>query len=414
MTALLYSLRSHPRGSEKADPTRVPRLLSRALPLFPKERGSPRLRHGAHRHDEGVVLIRRVAINTGGGDAPGLNAVIRAAVLSADGLGWEVVGIRDSYDGLFEEGGVVRLDRKAVSGITHLGGTILGTTNRGNPLRWPVKASDGSVTYEDRSSAVIEALAHHGVDALIAIGGDGSLAIANSLAEKGLKVVGVPKTIDNDLAATQLTFGFITAVETATDALDKLHSTAEAHERVMVVELMGRHTGWIAMYAGLAGTADVILIPEIPYDLDVVCRKIEARYARGRNFAIVVVAEGSYPVGGSPLFKQTGSGQKRLGGMAEVVAEAIAERTGRETRSLVLGHLQRGGSPSAYDRLLALRFGTAAVRLVEQGSFGCMVALDPPDVHAVPLAEAISKTKFVPLDGDIVQTARAMGICLGD
>jgi 6-phosphofructokinase 1 len=227
-------------------------------------------------------------------------------------------------------------------------------------------------------------------------------------------VFGVPKTIDNDLAATQLTFGFITAVETATDALDKLHSTAESHERVMVVELMGRNTGWIALYAGLAGTADVILIPEIPYDLGSVCEKIEARYARGRNFAIVVVAEGSYPVGGQPLFKQTGSGQKRLGGMAEVVAEAIADRTGRETRSLVLGHLQRGGSPSAYDRLLALRFGTAAVRLAEQGAFGCMVALDPPEVHAVPLAEAISKTKFVPLEGDIVQTARAMGICMGD
>jgi 6-phosphofructokinase 1 len=182
----------------------------------------------------------------------------------------------------------------------------------------------------------------------------------------------------------------------------------------MVVELMGRNTGWIALYAGLAGTADVILIPEIPYDLGSVCEKIEARYARGRNFAIVVVAEGSYPVGGQPLFKQTGSGQKRLGGMAEVVAEAIADRTGRETRSLVLGHLQRGGSPSAYDRLLALRFGTAAVRLAEQGAFGCMVALDPPEVHAVPLAEAISKTKFVPLEGDIVQTARAMGICMGD
>lgn len=308
----------------------------------------------------------------------------------------------------------MRLDRKAVSGITHQGGTILGTTNRGNPLRWPVKAADGTVTYEDRSGEVIAALADLEVDALIAIGGDGSLAIAHSLAEKGLKVVGVPKTIDNDLAATALTFGFMTAVETATDAIDKLHSTAQAHERVMVVELMGRNTGWISLYAGLAGTADVILIPEIPYDLEAVAEKIEARYARGRNFAIVVVAEGSFPVGGEPLFKQKGDGQKRLGGMAEVVAEAIAQRTGRETRSLVLGHLQRGGGPNSYDRLLALRFGTAALRLVEQGSFGCMVALDPPEVRAVPLAEAIAKTKLVPLDGDVVQTARAMGICLGD
>jgi 6-phosphofructokinase 1 len=335
-------------------------------------------------------------------------------VLSAERRGWEVVGIRDSYDGLFEEGGVVSLDRKAVSGITHQGGTILGTTNRGNPLRWPVKAADGGVTYEDRSDAVLEALARNGVEALIAIGGDGSLAIAHSLSQKGLKVVGVPKTIDNDLAATALTFGFTTAVETATDAIDKLHSTAEAHERVMVVELMGRNTGWISLYAGLAGTADVILIPEIPYDMGAVCDKIERRYARGRSFAIVVVAEGSFPVGGEPLFKQKGSGQKRLGGMAEVVAEAITERTGRETRSLVLGHLQRGGSPNAYDRLLALRFGTAAVRMVDEGSFGCMVALDPPDVRAGPLAPAHPKTKRVPQDGDEVQTARAMGICLGD
>jgi ATP-dependent phosphofructokinase / diphosphate-dependent phosphofructokinase len=340
--------------------------------------------------------------------------VIRAAVLSADRRGWEIYGIRDSYDGLFEEGGVVRLDRKAVSGITHQGGTILGTTNRGNPLQWPVKAPDGSVSYEDRSDAVCEAFHRHGIEVLIAIGGDGSLAIAHSLSEKGLKVVGVPKTIDNDLAATSLTFGFTTAVETATDAIDKLHSTAQAHERVMVVELMGRHTGWIALYAGLAGTADVILIPEIPYDMEAVCEKIEARYARGRNFAIVVVAEGSFPIGGEPLFKQTGKGQRRLGGVSEIVADEIAERTGRETRSLVLGHLQRGGSPNAYDRLLALRFGTAAVRLVEEEKFGCMVALDPPEVLAVPLAEAIAKTKVVPLEGDVMQTARAMGICMGD
>ena len=335
-------------------------------------------------------------------------------MLSAESLGWEVYGIRDSYDGLFEEDGVVRLDRRSVRGITHQGGTILGTTNRGNPLRWPVTAEDGSVAYIDRTDEVIRALDELGIEALIAIGGDGSLAIAHSLAEKGLKVVGVPKTIDNDLAATALTFGFTTAVETATDAIDKLHSTAEAHERVMVVELMGRHTGWIALYAGLAGTGDVILIPEIPYDMDAVCAKVEARYTAGRNFAIVVVAEGAFPIGGEPHFEQKGGGQRRLGGMADVVATEIAERTGRETRALVLGHLQRGGGPNAYDRLLALRFGTAAVGLVAEGSFGCMVALDPPDVLAVPLAEAIAKTKFVPLDGDIIRTARAMGICLGD
>lgn len=358
--------------------------------------------------------IKRIAINTGGGDAPGLNAVIRSVVLAAESRGWEVYGILDAYDGLFKENGVVRLGRESVRGITHQGGTILGTTNRGNPLRYPVTDPDGSVRYEDRSQDVIDAFAEHGFDALVAVGGDGSLAIAHRLAEKGLKIVGVPKTIDNDLEATQLTFGFLTAVETATDALDKLHSTAESHERVMVVELMGRNAGWIALFAGLAGTADVILIPEIPYDMDRVCEKIENRYRTGRNFAIVVVAEGAFPIGGEPLFKTAGSGEKRLGGLAHQVATEIADRTGRETRDLVLGHLQRGGGPIAYDRLLALRFGTAAVKLLSEGHFGCMVALDPPGVRAVPLGEAIAKTKLVPLDGDIMQTARAMGVCLGD
>ena len=358
--------------------------------------------------------IRRIAVNTGGGDAPGLNAVIRAVVRAADRLGWEVLGIEDGYDGLFRDNGLVRLDRKAVRGITHLGGTILGTTNRGNPLKWPVKEEDGNVTFVDRSQEVVDRLADLGIDVLIAIGGDGSLGIAYELSLKGLRVVGVPKTIDNDLAATALTFGFITAVETATDAIDKLHSTAEAHERVMVVELMGRSAGWIALYAGLAGSADVILIPEIPYEIGFVCDKIQGRWADGREFAIVVVAEGAFPRGGKPLFKETGKGQQRLGGIAHIIADQIEERTGRETRDLVLGHLQRGGAPSAYDRLLALRFGAAAVRLAAEGSFGCMVALDPPDVLAVPLDVAIASTKTVPLDGDVVATARALGVRLGD
>lgn len=359
--------------------------------------------------------IRRIAVNTGGGDAPGLNAVIRAVVLSAEQLGWEVVGFKDSYDGLFEEGGVIPLDRRAVRGITHLGGTILGTTNRGNPLKWPVEGPDGTVTYEDRSQQVVDLIEKHEVDALIAIGGDGSLAIAHALSELGLPVVGVPKTIDNDLAATNLTFGFTTAVETATDAIGKLHSTAEAHERTMVVELMGRTAGWIALHAGVAGTADVILIPEIPYDIGVVCRKIEERYgSHGSQFAIVVVAEGAHTAEGSMRYRETNEGQHRLGGIGKVVSEQIHELTGRETRELVLGHLQRGGGPNAYDRLLALRFGAAAVRMVQQGRFGTMVALDPPDVLAVPLAEAISRIKTVPLDSDTIQTARSLGICLGD
>ena len=358
--------------------------------------------------------IRRIAINTGGGDAPGLNAVIRAVVRSAERRGWEVFGIKDGYDGLFETNGIVQLDRSSVRGITHLGGTIIGTTNRGDPLNWKILDEEGSISVIDRSQEVIDALASHEIDALIAVGGDGSLSIAQALFERGLNVIGVPKTIDNDLAATNLTFGFLTAVETATDAIDKLHSTAEAHERVMVVELMGRNAGWIALSAGVAATADVILIPEIPYDIERVCDKIQERYTEGRNFAIVVVAEGAFPVGGEPLFRRQGGGKQHLGGIGAVLAEGIADTTGLEPRHLVVGHLQRGGGPNAQDRMLALRFGAAAVDLVAEGRFGCMVALDPPDVLAVPLAEAIAETKNVPITSDILKTARALGTCMGD
>ena len=300
--------------------------------------------------------MKHLAINTGGGDAPGLNAVIRAIVLSSLNRGWEVYGIRRGYQGLFTDGGVVRLGQDDVRGITHLGGTILGTTSRGNPLEDTVAHPDGSVTVADRSAAIIQALRARGLDGLIAIGGDGSLHIASKLYAKGLPVIGVPKTIDNDLRATQVSFGFGTAVQTATDALDKLHSTAEAHQRVMVVELMGRHAGWIALHAGLAGTADVILIPEIEYSVDRVCEKIQDRYRRGREFALVVAAEGAYERGREPAFIQTetAGAQARYGGVAEKLAAQIAERTGRETRPLVLGHLQRGGAPNADDRLLAL------------------------------------------------------------
>jgi len=240
-----------------------------------------------------------IAINTGGGDAPGLNAVIRAVVLSATRLGWDVYGIRRGYQGLFEEDGVVDLTRDTVRGITHLGGTILGTTNRGNPLSWPVEKEDGTVELVDRSDEIIEEFRRRELDVLIAIGDDGSLKIASALSEKGLPVVGVPKTIDNDLASTRVTFGFHTAVNTATDAIGRLHSTAEAHSRVMVVELMGRTAGWIALYAGVAATADVILIPEIPYHLDSLCAKIDERYEAGPGFAIVVAAEGALEGGGA-------------------------------------------------------------------------------------------------------------------
>ncbi len=358
----------------------------------------------------------RIAINTGGGDAPGLNAVIRAATLAALSRGWEVLGIKRGYDGLYHEGGVVPLTRESVRGITHLGGTILGTTNRGDPFSFPVPGPDGELQRVDRSDEAVQILERLGVDCLLAVGGDGSLAIAHQLAQKGLNVIGVPKTIDNDLAATSVTFGFHTAVHTASEAIDKLHSTAEAHRRVMIVELMGRNAGWIALFAGVAATADAILIPEIPYELEKVAEKIESRWARGREFAIVVVAEGALPKGGSVSYLEgtAGGGARRLGGVAERIAAELEELTGKETRSLVLGHLQRGGSPIAYDRVLALRFGAAAVELAAEGHFGCMVALDPPEVKPVPLAVAIDRLKTVPVDGDVVRTARAMGISFGD
>lgn len=360
--------------------------------------------------------IRRIAINTGGGDAPGLNAVIRAAVLSSVRHGWEVYGIRRGYGALLGDGEIVRMDQETVRGITHLGGTILGTTNRGNPFAWPATDEDGNQIAIDRSAEVVAGFKEHGFDALIAIGGDGSLHIAQRLCALGLPIIGVPKTIDNDLAVTQVTFGFHTAVQTASEALDKLHSTAESHERVMVVEVMGRHTGWIALHSGLSATADVILIPEIPYTLESVREKIEQRYHSGRRFAIVVVAEGSRPADGdASLAEAAAPGREaRYGGVAERLALEIAERTGRETRALVLGHLQRGGSPTAYDRLIALRFGAAAVRCVAERQFGTMVALDPPNIKAVPLGEAVERLKRVPVDSDTVMTARDLGISFGD
>lgn len=364
--------------------------------------------------------IRRIAINTGGGDAPGLNAVIRAAVVAALGEGWECVGIRDGYNGLlnpaaYPDGGLIELDRASVRGITHLGGTILGTTSSGNPLAYPVQAADGSWSEVDRSDELIQIFVDQGIDALIAIGGDGSLSIANVLAGKGLKVVGVPKTIDNDLEETDVTFGFDTAVTFATECIDRLHTTADAHDRLIVVEVMGRYAGWIALHSGLAGSADVILIPEIPYDLTKVAEAIRRREASGRHFSIVVVAEGAYPVGGSPLVVEDEIGHaERLGGVGHEVAARLAEMTGKDTRTVVLGHLLRGGSPTTRDRILSLRFGAAAVRAIREGCTGCMVSLDPPDVRYVPLALATRRMKTVPVDSDTVRTVRDLGVSLGD
>lgn len=358
----------------------------------------------------------RIAISTGGGDAPGLNAVIRAVVLSAHHRGWRTYGIRRGFEGLLGADGVLALGPQEVRGITHLGGTILGTSNRGNPFRYVMRNEADEEVECDRSDDLCAAFHASGFDALVSIGGDGSLQIAHDLARKGLPIVCVPKTIDNDVSGTQRTFGFDTAVGTATEALDRLHSTAESHDRVMVVELMGRYAGWIALNSGISGSADVILIPEIPFDIERVCEKIRGREAAGRRFSIVVVAEGATPKHGSvALVERRGMGTvERLGGIASQVARAISERTGKETRTLVLGHLQRGGSPTTYDRLLALRFGAAAVRAIAAGAFGVMVGLNGPTITRVPLEEVVGRPKNVPLDSDTVQTARELGISLGD
>ena len=358
----------------------------------------------------------RIAISTGGGDAPGLNAVIRAAVLSAINRGWDVLGIKRGFAGLMGEDEVVPLTKDSVRGIAHLGGTILRTTNRGNPFHYPRKLDDGTTVEEDRSDELIESARKLGIDALISIGGDGSLTIAKLLCDKGMKIVGVPKTIDNDVSGTITTFGFDTAVNTALEAIDKLHTTAESHDRVIVLEVMGRDAGFIALHSGLAGTADVILIPEIPYDIDRVCDKIMSRDRAGRHFSIVVVAEGAFPKGGRvSLIGESLPGQaRRVGGLCEPIAREIQAITGKETRSLVLGHLQRGGVPTGYDRLLATRFGGAAVRAVAEEKWGHMVALQSPHIVTIPIEEALREPKRVDPSHDTVLTARATGISFGD
>jgi len=361
-------------------------------------------------------MIRRIGVLTGGGDCPGLNAVIRAVVKSAIlDYKYEVIGFEDGFKGLvensFREMGVA-----SVAGILPKGGTILGTTNRDNPFAYPMMV-DGKLVKHDMSARVLANLQSLGIDALVVIGGDGSLSIAHEMHRLGVKVVGVPKTIDNDLSATDVTFGFNTAVATATDAIDKLHTTAESHHRVMVLEVMGRYAGWIAMEAGLAGGADVILIPEIPYDIHSVCNKINERYAAGKKFSIVVVAEGAYPAGGEMVVKYTVAESHdpvRLGGIGNKVAADIERITGNESRVMVLGHLQRGGSPSPFDRSLATRFGVAAVKSIHEGRFGTMVSLQTPNIVNVPLEDAIHELKKVPVNGDLVATARSIGICLGD
>ena len=365
--------------------------------------------------------IRRIAISTGGGDAPGLNAVIRAVVLSALRLGWECYGIRDGFHGIltpqnYPQGGVTRLQRENVRGIGNLGGTILGTTNSGNPLRFPVRMPDGSIHERDRQGEILAFFVQQQLDALITIGGDGSLTIANALHESGLTVIGVPKTIDNDLDKTNTTFGFDTAVGFATECIDRLHTTAQSHHRVIVVEVMGRYAGWIALHAGIAGDAHCILIPEIQVDLERVVEKITQRESYGRLYSIVVVAEGAVIRGTERalLAEAEAGGVERLGGIGERVAKMLHEHTGKDTRTVVLGHLLRGGTPTAFDRLAATRFGTAAVRALAAGKSGVMVALAFPNVNYVPLAQVAGRMKAVPLDGDTLQAGRDVGICFGD
>jgi ATP-dependent phosphofructokinase / diphosphate-dependent phosphofructokinase len=359
----------------------------------------------------------RIAINTGGGDAPGLNAVIYAVTMAAGRRGWEVHGIQTGYAGLYDPSKIVPLTPEVVANIVPHGGTILGTTNRGDPFQWPHRLPSGEVEPRDESDRIVENFRASGFDILVAVGGDGSLAIAHRLSLKGIPVVGVPKTIDNDLAETLATFGFDTAVSTATEAIDKLHSTASAHERVLVVEVMGRNAGWIALHSGASGSADAILIPEIPFDLDRVCERIADNERCGKRHAVVVVAEGATPRGGGVVTKEGGGDGRSevlLGGIAEHVAHEIGRRTGKEARSLVLGHLQRGGSPTTFDRLLALRYGAAAVRFAAEGHRNVMVAFRPPEMVPVPLPDVVSKTKRVPLDSDTILTCRDLGISFGD
>jgi len=365
--------------------------------------------------------IRRIAICTGGGDAPGLNAVIRSVVLAASNRGWECYGIREGFNGIlfperYPEGGVFRLTRDRVRGIGHLGGTILGTTNKGNPLHFPMKMADGSVKDVDRTDEILEYFARKELDALVSVGGDGSLTIADALHQKGLRVVGVPKTIDNDLDKTFTTFGFDTAVAFATECMDRLHSTAESHQRVMVVEVMGRYAGWIALHAGISGGAHAILIPEIPFDLEKVAAKVRERDNHGRMYSLVMVAEGAQPADGqrTVLAPAEIGHAERLGGIGERVAKSLQDLTGKDSRVVVLGHLLRGGSPTSFDRLAAMRFGTAAVRALDEGHSGVMVALAFPNVNYVPLEEVAGRMKGVPLDSDTLQTGRDMGICFGD
>jgi phosphofructokinase-like protein len=359
---------------------------------------------------------KAIGILTGGGDCPGINAVIRAVAKAAmTEYGWRVIGFRDGYAGMVLRD-YVELTNERVSNILNVGGTILGTSNKANPFRW-AQQSGGGLTFSDKSKeagAMFELLA---LTALVCIGGDGTLSIAKKFQDLGLPIVGIPKTIDNDLAGTDITFGHDSAVATAAGAIDKLHTTAQSHHRAMVVEVMGRYAGWLALGSGIAGGGDIILIPEIPYDMQKVCKTVCDRAGRGKRFSIVVVAEGSEPLDGERVVQQIicdSPDPIRLGGIGRVVGHEIEEATDIETRVTILGHVQRGGCPTAYDRILATKYGVGAVDLIRKGKFGEMVCLRGTEIESIPISEAVSQLKLVPLDGDLIATARSVGTTFGD
>ncbi len=361
--------------------------------------------------------IKRLGIVTGGGDCPGLNAVNRAVAKSAMGeCDATVVGIQDGFEGLVE-GRIHELSNKDVSGILSLGGTILGTSNKGDPFRYPVEDMSGQVKVVDESERVMRNYRRWGLDALVAVGGDGTMHICQKLSELGMNIVGVPKTIDNDLQATDLTFGYDSALFVATEAIDRLHTTGSSHHRVMVIEVMGRYAGWIALGAGLAGGADIILIPEIPFKWESIYKKVRERSLHGKRFSIVCVAEGAMPENGELVIKEMDKKRtdaKRLGGIGDMVTHKISEDTDLETRVTVLGHLQRGGSPTPFDRNLSSKYGVKACELAVKGKFGVMVSWRGNKIGYVPIKEAIAGLKTVPLDCDEVVAARALGTSFGD
>lgn len=360
-------------------------------------------------------MTKRIGILTGGGDAPGLNAVIRAAVITAKRRhNWEVIGIREGFDGLLAGNPTIKLEESNVHDLLARGGTILGAANRGSPFARPIENADGTVEYIDVSHEALERMNALGLDALIVAGGDGTMSIAQKLVEMGAHIVGVPKTIDNDLSETDVTFGFDTAITTATEALERLQTTAESHHRVMVMEVMGRNTGWIALNAGVAGGADAILIPEIPFNVEVVCQKIRDLRAAGRRYSLIVVAEGAAPIDGEQeyLIKDTAEIYRRLGGVGYTVGNMIADCIDSEIRVTVLGHVQRGGQPTPRDRWLATYFGAASIRLVAEERWGYMVAQQGTQFVTVPMSAAIAM-KFVDPNSELVQMARDLGIVFG-